>query len=425
MKAVALAAVIAFACAQSPSPAPLNSATPSPTPQISPSPTIAPAMPPGKLGTWPVPEPFRRLFKGDFTYVVSGKMGNFATHELIMATVVPSGATEAQMESAVALVRRQLAYFPQIKLNAAPTTVCSGMRALDSSTSAGAKGPVMEEWSFVSGGRTYAIIDYRPAGVARSDAVVARIRTFCPGDEQDLFTLHFPTEFIAVDQPRTYRLKGLWEVETLGGVSQQLISMSGTNLARDWGFSPTALARDGWTKRSARFESHCGVNFFHASYTQPGKDGNSMEQVIGGAGFVQEAVIYIRENDVAEPVAVRHLLSGFCSDAPPPLNLAGKWGGSGIQMVVSRAGTTVKFNDCAWGGVANRDASFDSEDNRSFDQSGVFIAADGNERDVRYRGDVQGNAMRLQIVETGSHRNLGTFRLQRGVAAHLTGPHRC
>ena len=118
------------------------------------------------------------------------------------------------------------------------------------------------------------------------------------------------------------------------------------------------------------------------------------------------------------------LLTAGCSSFTTPSDLTGPWGGEHIALVVTDTGSTVEF-DCASGTITEPLALGPIG---KFDATGTFTPGHGgpilqgetpDSHPARYTGQVKGNTMTLTIVETDSGTNLGTFTLQRGVAARV------
>ena len=105
-------------------------------------------------------------------------------------------------------------------------------------------------------------------------------------------------------------------------------------------------------------------------------------------------------------------------------DLNGPWGGEHIALLVTDTGSTIEY-DCANGSITG--AIRPAGDGR-FENAGIHIrghggpARDGEIPDAHpasYSGQVRGNTMTLTVRETDSGTEIGTFKLERGVAARV------
>ena len=132
----------------------------------------------------------------------------------------------------------------------------------------------------------------------------------------------------------------------------------------------------------------------------------------------------IRPRVAQQFVVAALLLTAGCSSFTTPSNLTGPWGGEHIALVVTDTGSTVEL-DCA-SGTITEPLALDAVG--KFDATGTFTPGHGgpirqgetsDSHPARYTGQVKGSMMTLTIVETDSGTNIGTFTLQRGVAARV------
>jgi hypothetical protein len=100
----------------------------------------------------------------------------------------------------------------------------------------------------------------------------------------------------------------------------------------------------------------------------------------------------------------------------------GEWGGKGVRLSVEDAGAAIEF-DCAHGKL-REPLALDA--NGRFDVEGILVEEGGPDRiedagdarPARYRGDVEGERMRLEVILEGG-RSFGSFRLLKGAGVKL------
>jgi len=111
---------------------------------------------------------------------------------------------------------------------------------------------------------------------------------------------------------------------------------------------------------------------------------------------------------------------------PPPTIADGTWGGDHVGATVSREGVHLEF-DCAHGSIEGAVAL--DADGR-FDASGVYVKEGPGPvrpetsagRPARFTGRIDGDAMTLDVVLSGSDAKVGTFTLQKD---RLPRIHKC
>lgn len=101
---------------------------------------------------------------------------------------------------------------------------------------------------------------------------------------------------------------------------------------------------------------------------------------------------------------------------------AGEWGGEHVRLTVDEAGAKVEF-DCAHGrleGPLTLDGSgrFDVKGNLVGEGGPVLKDEAENARPARYRGETDGERMRLEVTLEGGE-SAGTFTLARNGRARL------
>ena len=118
------------------------------------------------------------------------------------------------------------------------------------------------------------------------------------------------------------------------------------------------------------------------------------------------------------------LYAGICNPVASTSDVTGPWGGEHIALLVKDTGSTIEY-DCATGSIAG--AIHPGNDGR-FENTGIHIRGHGgpvrqdeipDAHPASYSGRVQGNTMTLTVRETDSGAEVGTFKLERGVAARV------
>ena len=98
----------------------------------------------------------------------------------------------------------------------------------------------------------------------------------------------------------------------------------------------------------------------------------------------------------------------------------GTWGGEHVALTVTNAGAHVEF-DCASGDI-KRPLTVDR--NGRFSVDGVLVQEHGpirrGEEPARYSGQVDGDAMTLDVILIDSNGTVGTFTLTHGGDQHVT-----
>jgi hypothetical protein len=107
-----------------------------------------------------------------------------------------------------------------------------------------------------------------------------------------------------------------------------------------------------------------------------------------------------------------------------PADPRGTWGGGHVLLQIDPARSTLEF-DCAAGSV---DEPFRIDSSGTFDLAGTFSPGTGGPVRVddppqrypaRYRGEVSGDVMRLELERTDTHDRVGPFTLRANVSGRV------
>lgn len=343
------------------------------------------------------PADFARVINHGFEYTVSPYVVNMHTHEYVVAEAFPTVTTQAQLVSALRALKQQLPRLPYGGAFDQQVTICgaSGVHGAYVQEDHHSRWAV-EEWTFISNGAAY-VIDYmRPTTVPRNDVVAKKLQKFCPGDESQMEVLGL-TGFEIGGPSRRYKLEGVWEQRTLGGLVHNLVYLSGTNLDYDPSLSASYMVYHGFKKKLSATIAHCGMNLQKDVLTYgDAKDGITLEREFGTVLDHTSALIYTRDSLLPASPAVENALKSFCIAHPPQVDFSGNWGGPGAALVVQ--GRTATFSaNCMQGAMVSEGPALNSLDGHTFDRLGTLISG-STEREVRYVGSAANRRMQLRIV---------------------------
>ncbi|HET9392129.1 MAG TPA: hypothetical protein VFO29_01215 [Candidatus Rubrimentiphilum sp.] len=365
------------------------------------------------------PADFTRTVDGGFEYTVSPYVLNTATHEYIVAEAFPTVTTQAQLVRTLNALKQQLPRLPHGGSFDQQVTICGAI---------GVHGTyvqedrhlrwAVDEWTFISNGAAY-VIDYmRPTTVPRNDAVVKKLQKFCPGDESQMEVLGL-TGFDIGGPSRRYKVEGVWEQRTLGGLEHNLVYLSGTNLDYDPSMRASYMVYHGFKKKLSATIAHCGTSLQKDILTYgDAKDGITLEREFATVLDHTSALIYTRDSLLPASPAVENAFKSFCIPQPPRVDFSGTWGGAGAALAIQARAATFSAN-CMRGAMVSEGPSLNSLDGHTFDRPGTLISG-STEREVRYLGSAANRRMRLQIVSlTG--KLLARFDLKFGSHGDLHG----
>lgn len=117
-------------------------------------------------------------------------------------------------------------------------------------------------------------------------------------------------------------------------------------------------------------------------------------------------------------------LSGAAMSQNPDA-LEGSWGGRGIALEITEAGTTIEY-DCAFGSIdgpllPDSRGRFEATGTHSFEMGGPRVEGEAAPKGhlARYEGQVSDDVMILHVVLPESDRTLGPFELGKEGRARL------
>src|SRR5579864_1010726 len=272
------------------------------------------------------PVDFARVVNHSFEYTVSPFVVNMKTREYVVAEAFPTVATQAQLVSTLRALKQQLPRLPHGGSFDEQVTICgaSGVHGAYVQQDGNRRWAV-EEWTFISNGAAY-VIDYmRPSSLARNDVVVKKLQKFCPGDESQMEVLGL-MGFEIGGPSRRYKLEGVWEQRTLGGLVQDLVYFSGTNLEYDPYMSASYMVHQGFKKTLSATVAHCGASLQKDAFTYGNaSDGVTIEREFGNVLDHTSALIYTRDSLLKASPAVENALKSFCIPHPPRVDFSGNW----------------------------------------------------------------------------------------------------